>query len=81
MIDKDTIEREKERLLATFSDTNDLLDEIIRLKIGLWDCATISGVDTDGNEHPFHMTYSDIVEYATRAVTDLRNDYNILLIE
>lgn len=53
-----------------------LLDEVARLRQGLWDVATLTGFDTDGDETPDHMTYPDIVDLALREVERLREDYD-----
>lgn len=53
-----------------------LIDEVRRLRQGLWDVAAISGSDTDGQATPDAMTFPDIVEYAKREVQSLRNDYD-----
>jgi hypothetical protein len=53
--------------------------EIKRLRQGLWDCARMAGADGDGNETPDHLAYPDIVEFAKRAVEEMRRDYDDLL--
>lgn len=62
-------------------DVAALLAEVRRLRQGLYECAIISGVDTDGNTNPDSLTHPDIVEYATRSVQELRDDYNEELAE
>ena len=49
--------------------------EIERLKQGLWDCAGEAGTDLDGDPTPRHLAYPDIVDFALRAVRELRRDY------
>lgn len=55
--------------------------EVKRLRQGLWDCAKVAGVDTDGDETPDHLAYPDIVKWALNAVSELRDDYNAALDE
>jgi hypothetical protein len=49
--------------------------EIERLRKGLWECARVAGEDTDGGG-PQHLAHPDIVEYAVKAVADLREAYD-----
>ena len=51
-----------------------VIDEIKRLRQGLWDCAVIAGVDTDGDSTPQSLAFPDIVEFAQGAVRRLRED-------
>lgn len=67
--------------MVSSTDVIALLAEVRRLRQGLWDCAAISGADTDGDRTPDHMTYPDIVEYAKREVQSLRDDYDEALVE
>lgn len=53
-----------------------LLNEVRRLRQGLWDCAGISGADLDGDASPDALTYPDIVDYAKQEVQQLRDDYD-----
>lgn len=52
-----------------------LARECLRLRQALWDVALIAGADGDGNKTPDALT-SDIVEFATGAVQDLRDGYD-----
>jgi hypothetical protein len=56
-------------------------DEIERLRQALWDCAIIAGEDPDGNSTPRSLTHPDIDVFAYRAVRQLREDYDMLLVE
>ena len=58
-----------------------LLEEVERLRQGLWDCVAISGSDTDGQRTPDALVYPDIVDYAKREVQQLRDDYDEALAE
>lgn len=58
-----------------------LIDEVRRLRQGLWDCVIISGADTDGDMTPDALSYPDIVDYAKQEVQQLRDDYNEALAE
>ena len=52
-----------------------LIDEVRRLRQGLWDVAGISGADLDGDPSPSALL-SDIVTYAKQEVQQLRDDYD-----
>ena len=56
-----------------------LREENERLRQALWDCAIITGEDTDGNSSPCSLTHPDIDVFAYRAVRQLREDYDMLL--
>lgn len=56
----------------------DLMNECLRLRQGLWDVAQVCGADTDGNATPAPLT-SDIVEFALGAAKDLRGSYDEVL--
>jgi len=58
-----------------------LLAEIHRLKTGLWDIAIICGEDIDPQDTYKQLAAPDIVEFAQRAVRDLRKDYDDALDE
>ena len=58
-----------------FLTNTELLNEIARLRQGLWDCATIAGMDTDGDKTPKALV-SDIVKLAIDEVTNLRKEYD-----
>lgn len=49
----------------------ELMNECLRLRQGLWDVAKICGADTDGNDTPAPLI-SDIVEFTKEAATELR---------
>ena len=53
-----------------------VIDEVHRLRQGLWDCVAISGADTDGQLTPDALVYPDIVDYAKQEVQGLRDDYD-----
>ena len=57
-----------------------LVDETIRLRQGLWDCARISGADIE-DDTPDSLVYPDIVDYAKQEVQQLRDDYDESLAE
>jgi hypothetical protein len=69
----------KGKSLMSDKTREELEVEISRLKQGLWDCAVISGIDTDGDTSYRHLSYPDIVIFAKKAVQDLANDYNYAL--
>jgi hypothetical protein len=48
---------------------DDLADECVRLRQGLWDVAKVCGADTDGDDTPAALV-SDIVEFTRRAAED-----------
>jgi hypothetical protein len=55
----------------------DLADaEVKRLRQGIWDMATVCGMDTDGDTTPDHMVYPDIVELGLQEVRELRSAYD-----
>lgn len=54
-----------------------LIDEVRRLRQGLWDCVAISGADTDGQLTPDALVYPDLVDYAKREVGELRDEYDL----
>ena len=57
------------------AQTYRLIDEVIRLRQGLWECARISGADIS-DDTPDALTYPDIVEFTKREVQELRDDYD-----
>jgi hypothetical protein len=65
--------------IVTSSDIEALRAECLRLRQGLWDCALISGADGDGCKTPEPLV-SDIVKFATEAVSDLRGCYDTALV-
>lgn len=57
-----------------------LIDEVRRLRQGLWDCACISGADIT-DDTPDALAFPDIVDYAKQEVQQLRDDYDEALAE
>lgn len=53
-----------------------LIDEVRRLRQGLWDCAGIAGADLDGNASPDVLAFPDIVDFAKQEVQQLSDDYD-----
>lgn len=64
-----------------YTDVKTLLDEVRRLRQGLWDVCGISGTDLDGNDSPDVLSFPDIVDYAKQEVKLLRDDYDECLAE
>jgi hypothetical protein len=58
----------------------ELMNECLRLRQGLWDVAGICGADRDGNDTPAPLI-SDIVSFATDAARDLRASYDEAIAE
>jgi len=54
---------------------DELRQECLRLRQGLWDCGAIAGMDTDGDSTPDALV-SDIVPVIKEAVRDLRECYD-----
>lgn len=56
----------------------ELMNECLRLRQGLWDIAKVCGADTDGNDTP-EPFMSDVVRFAGEAAEDLRSSYDEVL--
>lgn len=63
------------------ADIHWLIEEVDRLRQGLWDCAGDSGADLDGDRTPAALVAPDLVDFARRAVQELREDYDDALLE
>lgn len=58
-----------------------LLDEIERLRQGIWDACIALGMDTDGNDTPRHLVYPPLADLIVREAQRARQDYDELLDE
>ena len=63
-------------IISLVKENEELRDEIHSLKQGLYDCAIIAGVDTDGDYSYTALKQPDIVVFAHRAVYELNKDYD-----
>lgn len=63
---------------AFTTDIETVLDEVERLRAGIWKMVGILGFDQDGAEH-HHLAHPDIVEYGVQAAITTRQEYDLLL--